>query len=315
MIDGLLVLIPLSVAAVLACFRFIGCRLSTVGLPAPPDPYGEAIKKDAIAHWRLGEKTMAMPAKDQIDGHDGTYQITSLMADLTDPSAKSAAAPGDLLLGQPGLVASAPSQTSVKVNGSFVSVPFSQALNPPANKAFSVEAWVNPEWDASETDVFRCVVASRKDTGPGAAKVGYILYAGPSLDPQVTDGKMHWQAWVGDGVNAWVMKVGPQVVVRQTTYLLLTYDGLTQPTTLTLDAIPVDTDMTTAMIQAARSVRTPATYSPVLDDTIQLFIGMGTPETWPPHFAFFGRLQEIAFYDRALSPADVFDHLTKAKST
>src|SRR5262249_14985515 len=58
----------------------------------------DAIKSDknAIAYWRLGEKTMEMPAKDQIDGHDGTYQVMSVMADLNDPSAKSPGAPGDL---------------------------------------------------------------------------------------------------------------------------------------------------------------------------------------------------------------------------
>src|SRR5262249_24435437 len=161
------------------------------------------------------------------------------------PSKSPATAdPPILNAGQQGLVPNnALPQTSVQVNGGFVSVPFSSTFNP-VNKAFSVEAWVSAEWDLmGETDVFRCVVTSRQDTGPALPKFGYILYAGPSLDPAVQDFNMHWQAWVGDGTQNWVMLVGPVVEVGPT-YLLLTHDG---GGTLTLDVCPASAPTSTRL--------------------------------------------------------------------
>jgi hypothetical protein len=202
------------------------------------------------------------------------------------------------------------SHTSVSVDGGHVSVRYNAALNPPADTTFSVEAWVLPEWSTSETDLFRCVVASREDTG--ATKHGYILYAGPVLDPTTfatTDPAMHWQAWVGDGTT-WRMLVGPLVEVGQTTYLLLTFDGQDPGKPLTLDAINANTDMSTY----ARFVRSNTDYSPNPEEAAKpLYIGMGAPEILPPGsplFPFLGRLQEIAFYDKALTASEALDHRT-----
>jgi hypothetical protein len=196
------------------------------------------------------------------------------------------------------------------VDGGHVSVRYNAVLNPPADTSFSVEAWVHPEWSADETDLFRCVVASREDTG--ANKHGYILYAGPVLDPTTfatTDPAMHWQAWVGDGTT-WLMLVGPPVEVGQTTYLLLTFDGQDPDKPLTLDAITANTDMSTY----ARWVRSNTDYSPNPEAAARpLYIGMGAPEIPPtgtPLYPFLGRLQEIAFYDKALTKTQASDHVT-----
>ena len=166
-----------------------------------------------------------------------------------------------------------------------------------------------PEWRAGETDLFRCVVASREDTG--ANKHGYILYAGPILDPTTfatIDPAMHWQAWVGDGTT-WLMLVGPPVEVGQTTYLLLTFDGQDPDKPLTLDAITANTDMSTY----AQFVRSNTDYSPNPEDAAKpLYIGMGAPEILPPdspRYPFLGHLQEIAFYDKALTKTQASDHV------
>ena len=316
MIDGLLVLILLAVAAVLACFRFIGCA-QIIGIkdwqgPPPPPDYGKLINNDftMVAYWRLGEPANTLPgatAADERNAHNGTYQNVVLMA-----GAQSAAAAGVLIPGQPGLVATAPTQTSVNVDGGYVKVDFNPdlALNPAADKSFSVEAWAVPEWSAMETDVFRTVVASREDTG--TSRHGYILYAGPVLDPATyvtTDATMHWQAWVGDGAkNNWVMLVGPPVAVGQTTYLLLTYDGGTQ--TLTLDAV---TNPVPEMSPPPR-LSMPAVYSP--NPGKPLYIGMGATEIMvppgQPMYPFRGRLQEIAFYGAVLTTDQVSKHLKEA---
>jgi hypothetical protein len=169
-----------------------------------------------------------------------------------------------------------------------------------------VEAWVHPEWSAQEEDRFRCVVASREDTG--ADKFGYILYAGPILDPTTfvtTDPAMRWQAWVGNG-STWLTLVGPRVEVGQTTYLLLTYDGGSQ--TLTLDAISEATDLGTYAQWVRPSTgygRNPAAAAR------PLYIGMGAPEMVPPGspmYPFLGSLQEVAFYNAALTKGQAVQH-------
>lgn len=293
----LLALVSLSVTAVLTCFRFTGCTLDfdSVG-PQPAPEYGETIKAEAIAYWRLGEPARTGPgdqAKDEKGANHGEYRSTALVAGVQSPAT---ATPPVLQAGQPGLLAAAPSQTSVRVDGGHVSVPFSAVLNPPADAQFSVEAWVHPEWDAGEPDLFRCVVASREDTG--AQKHGYILYAGPVLDPTTfvtTDPSQRWQAWVGDGTT-WRMLVGSPVEVGQTTYLLLTYERATQ--TLTLDAIVNPCPETSPPPRLSMV----AVYSPNPDKP--LYIGMGATEIvvppGQPLYPFLGRLQEIAFYDAAL---------------
>ena len=317
MIDGLLVLTLLSVAAVLSCFRFAGCILPaySVGgddpLPEPPLDYGLAIlADDPVAYWRLGEvigTVPGKPAKDEKGAHDGTYTVAKFVA---APQSQSPGTedPPILLTGQPGLVDTALPRTSVRVNGGYVSVDYSAALNPDpnqdpnANQGFSVEAWVHPEWSDSEGDSFRCVVSSREDTG--TTRHGYILYAGPpSLDPAQQDGKMYWQAWVGDGTANWVTLVGPEAIA-QTTYLLLTYDGGTQ--TLTLDAFNGATNQDNYM----QSVRPNTAFSP--NPGKPLYIGMGANEIVPPGtplYPFLGSLQEVAFYDKALTKDQAVKHL------
>jgi hypothetical protein len=89
MTDWLLVLTLLSVAAVLACFRFIGCA-QILGIepwtprPTPAD-YGKTITAEPslVAWWRLGETTASpgvTAAKDEQGAHDGTYRSEVLMA-------------------------------------------------------------------------------------------------------------------------------------------------------------------------------------------------------------------------------------------
>jgi hypothetical protein len=315
MTDWMLVLILLSVAAVLSCFRFIGCFLDSIGEAPLPTEYGVTINAEAIAYWRLGEVAGTAPgdtAKDERGLQDGIYQSTALMAAGQSPPTAN---PPILAAGQSGLLTTylSSTHTSVRVDGGYVSVRYNAALNPPADTSFSVEAWVHPEWSPDETDLFRCVVASREDTG--ASKHGYILYAGPILDPTTfatTDPAMHWQAWVGDGTT-WRMLVGPAVEVDQNTYLLLTYDGADPSKPLTLDAISATTDMSTY----ARVVRADTDYSPNPEAAAKpLYIGMGAPEILRPGsplFPFLGRLQEIAFYDRALTQTDVSAHLVAGR--
>src|SRR5262245_16559919 len=261
MTDWLLVLTVLSVAAVLACFRFAGCALFYNYSGYTVTDYVSTITDEIslLAYWRLGEPsttaagdfpTAGDTAKDEIGStpsnptgdHPGTYQKIFLAADPAFQSPETAMMP-ILNAGQQGLLPSDPSATSVQVDGGFVSVPFSSTFNPDPDKPFSVEAWVNAEWDTkNEQNVFRCVVASRQDTGPGLPKFGYMIYAGPKLDPTTfttTDSTMHWQAWVGDGTTWQMLVMDEQVEIGQT-YLILCWNG---DKTINLDVFPITAGM------------------------------------------------------------------------
>jgi hypothetical protein len=199
-----------------------------------------------------------------------------------------------------------PGQTSVRVDGGYVEVGFSAALNPPE---FTIEAVVLPEWDPAESGVFRCVIASREETtGPPIRRHGYILYAGPTLDPvtaQVVDPTMRWQAWVGTGADdeLWQWLVGPPVE-EGPTYLAATCDG----TTLRLYVANEKMDLDLPRIEMA------VTYSP--NPGQPLYIGMGAPDRAVPDpgplYPFKGRMQEVAVYDAVLPDEAFFNRLATA---
>jgi hypothetical protein len=315
MMDWFLLLAPLPVAAFLLLFRFVGCVLNTEGLapedpiPDPPPDYGAAMlaEADLVAYWRLGEPagtSAGDPALDQKGAHPGTYTTADLAADpgLLSPET---AHPPILAPGEAGLLDSAPALTSVQVDGGYVGVPWASALNPPKTPGFTVEAWVRPAWPAAETGVFRCVVASREDLSIGG-RHGYVLYAGPQLDPvtfAIVDPAMRWQAWVGDGAQ-WRMLVGPPVQVDLTTYLLVTYDGATE--TLVLYAVNESIDLDS---YAPANMST--SYSP--NPGKPLYLGMGAPERAVPSpgplYPFLGRIQEVAVYESPLGGPSFTAHV------
>src|SRR5262245_17808693 len=110
MIDGLLVLILLSAAVVLACFRFAGCILPEYHSSPPEVPdYGDTVKgeRSLLAYWRLGEPSRigtGGTAQDEKGGNPGLYSIVDLMA---GPQSPETAHPPILQTGQPGLVETA----------------------------------------------------------------------------------------------------------------------------------------------------------------------------------------------------------------
>lgn len=315
MSDWAVILAPLALAAaVFLLAPFVGCALDRSGLLptdsiSPPAPdYGALIlgEPQLVAYWRLGEPAgtgATDPAADATGAHPGTYRTADLAAGAQSPET---AHPPVLSAGQDPLVPTAVGQTSVRVNGGYVRVPFAAALNPPKVPGFSVEAWAHPEWDAGETGVFRCVTASREDTG--MAKHGYIIYAGPQLDPvtfAVVDPAMRWQAWVGDGAT-WKMLLGPPVQLALTTYLLITYDGATEA--FQFDAVNDATDL-----QTYAPATMTASYSPSpAAGARPLYIGMGAPELPVPRFPFRGRLQDVAVYSAPLTGAQFTAHLQAA---
>jgi hypothetical protein len=290
--DFILLITPLAALAVLLALRFVGCSFDASGLGGGWDYDGTVLAHpNLVAYWRLGEPAGVTTATDQKGAHNGTYETADLPENAAGQSAATASPPL-LELGALGMIASEAAHTSLRVDGGYVEVPFDAALNP---AQFSVEAWISAEWNAAEVlsnglKPFRTLCSSREVAGGGTR--GFTLYAGPdSTTP--ADTTVYWQVWVGDGGPAWQIMLGPAVELDQITYLAVTYDG----TTLKLyvngsqdDAGSPNAQMNVGIVANAAS---------------PLHIGMGAPEAATPQFPFKGRLQEVALYNVALTPAEI----------
>jgi hypothetical protein len=309
-----LALTPLVLLVLLSVIRFVGCKFDSSGTGTGPPPglatYGDVVLADPnlVSFWRLGEPAgtaAGATAVDEKAAHDGTYRTFNLPANAALMS-PATAHPPTLAAGQGSLVFP---QTSVRVDGGYVEVGFAAALNPPQ---FTIEAIVLPEWNPAETGVFRCVLASREETTVAPIRRhGYILYAGPTLDPVtavIVDPTVRWQVWVGTGANnaLWQWLVGPAVEAGPT-YLAATCDGATLKLFVANEQMDLDTP----------GVQMGVTYSP--NPGKPLYIGMGAPDRAVPVpgplYPFKGRLQEVAVYDAVLPDEAFFSRLVAASLT
>jgi hypothetical protein len=280
----LLILVPLVLGAIVGLFGTVGCSLDDSGTwTDTPNP-------DSVSYWLLGEAS-GTAAADSVDGNPGSYTMVTLTE-----SSQSPATAGTLVLGAPGLLEARPSDTCIRIDGGYVEVPFSAALNTPE---FTIMAWAYPEFDLSETvsgqKAFRCVVASRE--GNGVQPRGYMIYSGPDL-ANPSDTTLYWQAWVGDGTSggAWTRLIGPAVEAAQTVHLAVTYDG----TTLKLYVNGSNDTSGTPDAEMAAGFSANTSKS--------LYIGMGAPDAPTPAYPFKGRVQDVRYF-KAAQPAYEIDNI------
>lgn len=96
--------VPFAAAAVVLALCFVGCDIvfSIDEVKSFSDYTPSILDEPTLsAYWRLGEPPGATTAVDLKAGHNGTY-LSQVFPD--DPPRHSAAAPGLLTLGQPGIV-------------------------------------------------------------------------------------------------------------------------------------------------------------------------------------------------------------------
>jgi Concanavalin A-like lectin/glucanases superfamily/Immunoglobulin domain len=234
-------------------------------LPAPATmSYPDTVKADGpVSYWRLDE-TSGDVAKDSIDSNDGTYLngvILGLPGALTAP----------LNLADPGTAAGFQSTNQTKVD-----VPFSEALNPPAN--FSVELWAKVAGGSG----YRSPLTSRGDFPPR----GYIFYAAAAND---------WEFWTGNGdPGGWNTVAGPAVQTNVWTHLVGTFDGTNK--LFYVNGVLVGSS-------------TP-TFGPNTDYPLRF--GAGRTETDGDYF-FDGDVDEVSFYNKVLTQAQVLRHFVAGR--
>ena len=310
-----LILTPLLVLAVVLLFGFVGCTsFGASSSAATGADYPSTIKKETslVGYWRLGEPAstaIAPPppggiAKDEQGTHPGHY-FHFQPAPGADTKRHSFSNPAVINLGQkPGLLEKEASETCVEFNGGWVDMGFDAVLNPPQ---FTLEAWVFPQLDGDPLGNFYCLCETGAPATGKQKTEGFGLYAGPG-DPTNPTSPYEWQIWMGDGTN--FTKVAnslpsPAAVKSQLTYVVLTYDG---SNVLLFVYIPNTgqelSNNSVAPLQGKFTGYKPAT-------TGSLVVGAGrnlfpaVPGAAPKMlYAFHGKIQEVALYNKALTVGD-----------
>jgi len=293
MSDWAVLLTPLLVLLILALFRFTGCKpfssapspppTPTPGPPPAPKTYEDIVKATAgfAAFWPLNE-TGGNQAKavSSIAGIDGIYQPAG------------AAAPA---LGRPGVLsAKVPMDFAPELDGTddYIEVPFNPLLN---TAAFSVEVWVKPNPAVTAEQV---VISSHKIDA--ATKRGYEIAL--VMKPGETHHQIRGRVFV-TGAPDTTGEVTAQPNQGQPDdwrHIVLTYQAGVGVTLWVRVA---------KFINPFKGGPLAAGYENVLaTNAIPLRFGAGHVQaTGPKHF-FGGLIDNVAFYNAALSATDIEAH-------
>jgi hypothetical protein len=321
---SLLVFVPVALLFIVSGFCFIGCVLDRSGLPGggpgpetpPPNNYsGNDVLKDpsiVAAYWPLSEPSGTpdmnpATAHDIVNGHDGTYVHKGNAPMGTFPCPKYQVAPGidsalelgGVALGVTGIVPGDGVQppanpivlkTGMTVTGAYVTVPLPSVINPPA---FTVEAWVRPEWDPAVVAT-RAVVDSRGSDASGVT--GFVLWVN-------NDG--NWEVLLnGTGGQSVKAIAGPALAVA--THVVLTFDGNTNNVAVFING--------THAVDAALppgSTFNPNTTEPLIIGAGFKFLpdrSMAMVDLAFPSVPFNGTIQDVAIYNTVLADAVIKQH-------
>ncbi|MCA9246764.1 MAG: NPCBM/NEW2 domain-containing protein, partial [Planctomycetales bacterium] len=154
--------------------------------------------------------------------------------------------------------------------GDVVSVPYSASLN---TQSFTASAWVRATGGASS---FRSAFTSRDSIGTFQ---GYILYAGADNN---------WQFWTGAG-GGWDVLTGP-AVTSSLVHIAVSFDATTGTKSMYVNGTLFN------------SV-TDQQYAPMTNTNNPLSIGRGGDTGG--QFGFIGDIDDFAFFNAALSDAEI----------
>jgi hypothetical protein len=198
---------------------------------------------------------------------------------ITNAGSLGAAGDGTIFrnvtMGQPGAL-KGDANTAANLDGAQakIDVPFAAALNTPV---FTMEAWAKV---TSGSSGYRSPLASRDDS----PQRGFIFYANPSDQ---------WQFWTGTGVQVgWNTVGGAAVELDAWAHLVGSYDGTNK--VFYVNGVLVGANQSAFTPNGARGLR----------------IGGSATESALGDFFFNGDLDEVAVYNKVLSPDRVVAHFT-----
>jgi Concanavalin A-like lectin/glucanases superfamily len=178
-------------------------------------------------------------------------------------------------VGQTGALAG-DADTSVTLNGSsqYVNVPYNASLNPATQ--FSVELWVKQASSAMGT--YRSVISS---WSTGTVEKGYWIGS-------FSTDLWRFQVGVGSGSGVYNEAVGPAVVAGTWTHLVGTYNG------------------TTAILYVNGAFANSVNSGYTANSTKPLTLGVDAYSSLGGYDA--GQIDDVAVYNRVLSPSEVALH-------
>lgn len=291
---SLIVLIPLVLLGLVGALCFVGCA-QIIGIqpwqnpPSQPSPYQVAIagESNVVAFWPLNDPPAGadmIPTAADVAQHpppplNGKYMDSVMLQQ------QPGIVPGDLQADESRTPCAA-------FTAGRVEVPFHEELN---GAPFTIECWVQPAWDASDTNIHSIFVSSDLN-----AATGYSLFC---------DNTNVWGGVIGLGQPAGFVETMPDpssqpimLGTGQTYYLALTFDGID----LLLFVSPLGQDFNmNPYAQVSLKNQPPGTKFQESGGMLPLFIGMGRPDMSPGQFPFVGKIQDVAFYRTALGATDL----------
>ena len=302
---SVILLVPAMVAAVVLVAGFAGCAAFSaeanppVTQPGPPlvvDPtpqrpsYRDTLLKDPglglVAYWTLSDTGGVVAFDRGPNAFHGTY-VDSPPVTLGEPG-------GALSPREPDVAARFPGE------GGHMRVDYHPLLNPGPSLQFSFEVWVKlrPADEVAGRSEF--LASSRQFDGPDSS--GWDLFV-----TYESSGARTFKArlYAGSGAaNTQVDLIADSPVAPADAWRLvvMTYDGGTQTLALHIRIVGEASPFTKST--------SGATFTNANGPNSPLRMGAGN-QPLPGGF-LHGSLDEAAFYNRALTPAQVDDHLKAA---
>ena len=235
---------------------------------------------DPVAYWRLDEPNGSSTAVDAAGSFDGSYNAGS----------------GTFAFAAPTGI---PNETDPAVGisgGATVQIPYALELNPWG--AFSVEGWFQPASLAANGNDYRTAFSSMFNVG-GVGPTGWLLY-------QQGNNTWAWVPYGGFWASVFLPDTTETIVANQWYHIALTYDG------------------TTFTVYVNGTARTSGTYSGFTPNgnvpqggagsynynyngsgSGPMVLGWRSDVGFNP---FAGTMDDIAVYNKALTPVQVPDH-------
>lgn len=234
--------------------------------------YVDEVKADLpVAYWRLAEST---PAPVEVQAVNRGNQGTLLNGIYR----------GGVALGQPGALAGDANTSALfsPAAGQYVEIPYSPIFNPAFT--LSVELWAKVTGGSG----FRSPLASLTTSGQG--NFGYVFY--------VTDqGRWQFRTARGTFSESYNVVTGPAAQTDVWTHLVGIYNG----------DFPSPRTQFYVNGQQVGEVEGLAE----MNLTVPLHIGAGAIGQGTPANHFQGGIDEVAIYERILSPAEIATHYQK----
>jgi hypothetical protein len=298
MSDLLMVLAPLVLALLAMWFGFVGCEPFKAEDPVPTDPvkvdpakpvpYKDVLAKTPgfVAHWPLNEASGNTAANLGPSGAamNGTYNLAGVT--LADDKTGALAHKGNVAPLFDG-------------SNGYVDVPHHGLLNPTASLKFTIELWVKPK--AGVGGANQVLVSSRQFGGN--QRRGYdILFVREQNQPQPIVRARVFAPNVNETEVNVPLSQGDPTAWR---HVVCIYDGAGPKLTLSVGVVglanPIKIEDTTSV-----------GYQPVQPQGSTLRFGAAQTQGSGGQNHFAGWLDEIAFYNTALTDAQITDHFTSA---